>query len=123
MRDNDNLAFSLDEYRGRLDTVRKGMAERGVDIALVSVPENIYYLTGYTTLGYYMYQVLMVPVDDEPLLLTYREERINVERLSWLDRHVDYTVTDDPVQVTVDTVRGLGVAGKTLSIEEGGYFF
>jgi Xaa-Pro dipeptidase len=123
MRDNDNLAFSLDEYRGRLDTVRKGMAERGVDIALVSVPENIYYLTGYTTLGYYMYQVLMVPVDDEPLLLTYREERINVERLSWLERHVDYTVTDDPVQVTVDTVRGLGVAGKTLSIEEGGYFF
>jgi Xaa-Pro dipeptidase len=123
MRDNDNLAFSLDEYRGRLDTVRKGMAERGVDIALVSVPENIYYLTGYTTLGYYMYQVLMVPVDDEPLLLTYREERINVERLSWLDRHVDYTVTDDPVQVTVDTVHGLGVAGKTLSIEEGGYFF
>ncbi|MET9629925.1 Xaa-Pro peptidase family protein [Lentzea sp. NPDC006480] len=123
MRDNDNLAFSLPEYRERLDAVRKGMAERGVDIALVSVPENIYYLTGYTTLGYYMYQVLMVPVDDEPLLLTYREERINVERLSWLDRHVDYTVTDDPVQVTVDTVRGLGVAGKTLSIEEGGYFF
>jgi Xaa-Pro dipeptidase len=123
MRDNDNLAFSLDEYRERLDTVRKAMAERGVDIALVSVPENIYYLTGYTTLGYYMYQVLMVPVDDEPLLLTYREERINVERLSWLDRHVDYTVTDDPVQVTVDTVRGLGVSGKTLSIEEGGYFF
>ncbi|NKE62394.1 aminopeptidase P family protein [Lentzea sp. PSKA42] len=123
MRDNDNLAFSLDEYRERLDTVRKAMAERGVDIALVSVPENIYYLTGYTTLGYYMYQVLMVPVDDEPLLLTYREERINVERLSWLDRHVDYTVTDDPVQVTVDTVRGLGVSGKTLSIEESGYFF
>ena len=123
MRDNDNLAFSLDEYRERLDAVRKAMAERGVDIALVSVPENIYYLTGYTTLGYYMYQVLMVPVDDEPLLLTYREERINVERLSWLDRHVDYTVTDDPVQVTVDTVRGFGVAGKTLSIEEGGYFF
>ena len=123
MRDNDNLAFSLEEYRERLDTVRKAMAGRGVDIALVSVPENIYYLTGYTTLGYYMYQVLMVPVDDEPLLLTYREERINVERLSWLDRHVDYTVTDDPVQVTVDTVRGLGVAGKTLSIEEGGYFF
>ncbi|TWP53791.1 aminopeptidase P family protein [Lentzea tibetensis] len=123
MRDNDNLAFTVDEYRERLDTVRKGMAERGVDIALVSVPENIYYLTGYTTLGYYMYQVLMVPIDDEPLLLTYREERINVERLSWLDRHVDYTVTDDPIAVTVDTVRGLGVAGRTLSIEEGGYFF
>ena len=123
MRDNENLPFSLAEYRGRLDNLRKGMAERGIDIALVSVPENIYYLTGYTTLGYYMYQVLMVPSDDEPLLLTYREERINVERLSWLERHVDYTVTDDPIQVTKDTLRGLGIAGKTLSIEEAGYFF
>jgi Xaa-Pro aminopeptidase len=123
MRDNPNLPFSLDEYRLRLDRVHKEMADRGIDVALVSVPENIYYLTGYTTLGYYMYQVLMVPIDDEPLLLTYREERINVERLSWLDKHVDYDVVQDPIEVTTAAVRGLGVAGKTLSIEESGYFF
>jgi Xaa-Pro dipeptidase len=123
MRDNPNLPFSLDEYRLRLGRVHKEMADRGIDVALVSVPENIYYLTGYTTLGYYMYQVLMVPIDDEPLLLTYREERINVERLSWLDKHVDYDVVQDPIEVTTAAVRGLGVAGKTLSIEESGYFF
>lgn len=123
MRPNENLPFSLDEYRQRLDKVRANMDARGIDLALISVPENIYYLTGYTTLGYYMYQVLMLPIDDEPTLLTYREERINVERLSWLERHVDYEVTDDPVAVTVDTVRGLGVSGKTLSVEEGAYFF
>lgn len=123
MRPNENLPFSLDEYRQRLDKVRANMDARGIDLALISVPENIYYLTGYTTLGYYMYQVLMLPVDDEPTLLTYREERINVERLSWLERHVDYEVTDDPVAVTIDAVRGLGVSGKTLSVEEGAYFF
>lgn len=123
MRDNPNLPFSLDEYRLRLDRVRKEMAGRGIDVALVSIPENIYYLTGYTTLGYYMYQVLMLPIDDEPLLLTYREERINVERLSWLEHHVDYDVVQDPIEVTTAAVRGLGVAGRTLSIEESGYFF
>lgn len=123
MRANENLPFALDEYRQRLDKVRANMDARGIDLALISVPENIYYLTGYTTLGYYMYQVLMLPIDDEPTLLTYREERINVERLSWLERHVDYEVTDDPVTVTIDTVRGLGVSDKTVSIEEGAYFF
>lgn len=123
MRNNENLPFALDEYKTRLDRVRKEMAERGVDIALISVPENIYYLTGYTTLGYYMYQLLMIPIDDEPLLLTYREERINVERLSWLERYVDYDVVQDPIEVTKDALLGLGIDGRTLSIEESGYFF
>jgi len=121
MRANENLPFSLDEYRDRLTTVRQGMADRGVDLALVSIPENIYYLTGYTTLGYYMYQVLMLPIDDEPLLLTYREERINVERLSWLERYVDYSVTDDPIAVTASTL--MEMAKGTVSVEESGYFF
>lgn len=123
MRENENLPFGLAEYRGRLAAMRAGMAARGIDLALVSIPENIYYLTGYTTLGYYMYQTLLVPVDSEPLLLTYREELINIERLSWLERYVNYGVGDDPVQVTIDTIAGLGVAGKTLSIEESGFFF
>jgi Xaa-Pro dipeptidase len=124
MRENENLPFGLDEYRARLEKVRDGMVERGIDIALISIPENIYYLTGYTTLGYYMYQTLLVPLVDEPLLLTYREERINIERLSWLERYVNYCVTEDPVEVTTRTIReALAGGGRTLSIEESGFFF
>jgi Xaa-Pro dipeptidase len=123
MRDNANLPFGLDEYRGRMKRVRDGMAERGIDLALVSIPENIYYLTGYTTLGYYMYQTLLVPIDDEPVLLTYLEERINIQRLSWLERYVNYGVTDDPIEVTARTIRETVDASSTLSIEESGYFF
>jgi Xaa-Pro dipeptidase len=99
------------------------MVERGIDIALVSIPENIYYLTGYTTIGYYMYQTLAVPLDDEPVLLTYREERINVDRLSWLDRHVDYDVVQDPIEVTTRMLRPMVSGRKTVSIEEAGFFF
>lgn len=124
MRENDNLPFELDEYRARLDKVRDGMAERGIDLALISIPENIYYLTGYTTLGYYMYQTLLVPLLDEPLLLTYREELINIERLSWLDRYVTYGVTDDPIDVTTRAIReAMEGSRQTLSIEESGFFF
>ncbi|HEY0166439.1 MAG TPA: Xaa-Pro peptidase family protein [Jatrophihabitans sp.] len=123
MRENENLPFELAEYSQRLAAVRERMAERGIDLALISIPENIYYLTGYTTLGYYMYQTLLVPIEDEPLLLTYREERINIERLSWLERYVNYDVGEDPIEVTARTVLAAGAIGKTLSIEESGYFF
>ena len=105
MRENANLPFELAEYRRRLAALRERMAERGIDVALISIPENIYYLTGYTTLGYYMYQTLLVPMEGEPLLLTYREERINIERLSWLERFVNYGVGEDPIEVTARTVR------------------
>jgi len=123
MRANANLPFGLEEYAARLGRLRAGMARRGIDAALVSIPENIYYLTGYTTLGYYMYQTLVVPIDDEPLLLTYREELINIQRLSWLERQATYSVTEDPIHVTAQTLREMGLAGKRLSIEESGYFF
>ncbi len=123
MRNNDALPFSLAEYATRLEKVRTGMAERGIDAALISIPENIYYLTGYTTLGYYMYQTLLVPLDEEPLLLTYREERINVERLSWLERYECYGVGEDPIAATARVIRAAGFADRVLSIEENGYFF
>jgi Xaa-Pro dipeptidase len=123
MRDNENMPFERAEYERRLRELRAGMSERGIDLALITTPENIYYLTGYTTLGYYMYQVLLVPATAEPLMLTYREELINIERLSWVEQSVTYGVGQDPVQVTLDTIAEHGVAGKVLSIEEAGYFF
>lgn len=123
MRENENLPFSIEEYRERLDKARAGMADRGIDAALISVPENIYYLTGYTTLGYYMYQMLVLPLEGEPRLVMYREELLNLERLSWLEQYSYYTVTDDPIDVTVSALKEMGLEGKALSIEESGYFF
>lgn len=123
MRDNPELPFSLPEYEERLKKTQEGLAERGIDAVLISVPENIYYLTGFTTTGYYMYQTLIVPVEGEPLFVTYLEEKINVLRRSWMDRYRTYSVVDDPVDVTVRAIEEMGLTDKTLGIEEGAYFF
>lgn len=123
MRENPELPFALDEYRRRLRKVQEGLASRGIDACLVSVPENIYYLTGFTTTGYYMYQTLILPAEGEPLFVTYLEERINVLRRSWMDRYMTYSVVDDPVEVTVRALREMGLEDKLLGIEESGYFF
>ena len=50
------LAFGLDEYRQRLANVRQQMATREIDTLLVNTPENIFYLSGHRTPGYYVYQ-------------------------------------------------------------------
>ena len=122
MRNNPGLPFEVDEYRDRLANVRSAMADAGIDIALVTIPENIYYLTGYTTLGYYMFQVLVVPRDEEPLLLTYREELINIQQQSWVERYRTYDVGMSPVDAAVQALREFDVTGKTISVEERGFF-
>jgi Xaa-Pro dipeptidase len=123
MRENPNLPFSLAEYQRRLAEVRAGLALRGIDACLISIPENIYYLTGFTTTGYYMYQTLILPVEGEPMFVTYLEERLNVIRRSWMDLYKTYSVVEDPIEVTRLALAELDLEDKVLAIEESGFFF
>lgn len=123
MRENPELPFSVDEYRRRLDKVREGLRQRGIDACLISIPENIYYLTGFTSTGYYMYQTLILPADGDPMFVTYLEEKINVIRRSWMDRYMTYSVIEDPIEVTFRAVHEMGLEDKVLAIEESGFFF
>jgi Xaa-Pro dipeptidase len=123
MRENPNLPFSLAEYQRRLAEVRAGLALRGIDACLISIPENIYYLTGFTTTGYYMYQTLILPVEGDPMFVTYLEERLNVIRRSWMDLYKTYSVVEDPIEVTRQAIAELGLEDKILAIEESGFFF
>lgn len=123
MRENPELPFPLTQYRDRLKSVQASIAERGIDACLISVPENIYFLTGFTTTGYYMYQTLILPAEGEPMFVTYLEEKINVLRRSWMERYMTYSVVQDPIDVTVEAIREMGLEDKVLAIEEGAYFF
>ena len=50
-------AFSTEEFRARVRRVHAAMEKQGIDLLLIHAPENIYYLTGYQTSGYFAYQV------------------------------------------------------------------
>lgn len=123
MRENPNLPFPVAEYQNRLAKVREGLKARGIDACLISIPENIYYLTGFTSTGYYMYQTLILPAEGDPMFVTYLEEKINVIRRSWMDRYMTYSVIEDPIEVTFRAVREMGLEDKVLAIEESGFFF
>ena len=79
-----NLAFTREEYLGRVDRVRGRMKERGIDALLLHTPENICYLTGFQTSGYYFVQALIVPADKDPIFVVRALEKQNVDAWSWL---------------------------------------
>ena len=117
------LPFSLEEYAARLQNVRRRMEAAGVDVMLTTVPENIVYLTGYSTLGYFTYQVIIVPLEGEPILLT---RAINVEKAqvdSCLRLIEGYRDTEDPDEATYRVLERHGLLGKRLGNQDDAWFF
>lgn len=125
MKIERTLAFAEDEYRTRLANVRKSMADRQLDALLLSVPENICYLAGYHTAGYYYVQVLIVPLERDPVLVLRRLEQPSLEAYSWFrpDQGVPYDDSEDPTRVIARVLTELGLARGHLAVEKSGFFF
>ncbi len=72
-------AFPRSEFDQRLVEVRRAMRRDGLDGLVVSVPENIYYLTGLDHWGFFACHVLVVPAEGSMALACRAMERITVE--------------------------------------------
>lgn len=57
--------FGQDELAGRLANIRKRMSEAGIDVLLVTDPDNIFYVTGASRLGGLSQMALIVPSSGE----------------------------------------------------------
>lgn len=117
-----DLAFPVAEFEGRLGRVRERMAARDLDALLVTTPENIYYLSGYHTPGYYCSQAMLVPMDGDPIVLTRGIEETNARMLSWLDRSDSYMDDEEPMELFAETLKGDGFAKSRIGIERISWF-
>ena len=68
------VPFSRAEYERRYGLVLDGMRAARVDALLIRSPENITYLTGYETPGYYGYHCLILSAGNQPVLVGRRLE-------------------------------------------------
>jgi Xaa-Pro dipeptidase len=124
MATGKDLVFSIEEFQSRLERVRHRLRERDVAGMLVHTPENIYYLSGYQTPGYYAYQALLVPEEraGPSMMVLRRLEESNVRALSWIDGRRVYTDTEDPLTLTAEVIKDAGLADKRLGVEKSSWF-
>ena len=123
MMDHGRLAFSVDEYKRRYDVVTSSMRAAGVDVLLVRGPENICYLTGYETPGYYGYHCLILPLGDQPMLVLRNFETLNVPEYTWLPGYEIVWDYETPAEVLGRILGKMGLANKRIGVEKGGWFF
>ena len=117
------LPFSDEEYARRLSEVREGMEKTGVEVMLTSVPENIVYLTGYHSLGYFTFQLLMVSLDQPPILLTRGLIRHKARIDSCLEHVVGYWDTEDAGEATYRVLGEFGLLGRRIGNQDDAWFF
>ena len=124
MNKHRRLAFKPEEYQRRYDLVLDNMKGAKLDALLVHSPENITYLTGYETPGYYGYHCLVIARGEQPVLVGRRIEILtNVPEFSWLTSTAIVEDHRTPVDVTAGVIEKLGMARRKIGVEKSGWFF
>lgn len=123
MRQRDDLVFPIAEFERRVNGLRERAADRGVDAVIVAGPENITYLTGYQTTGYYYFQTVVVPLEGEPFMVTRLLEDTSVQSRTWIEHSLPYADTQNPIVHLAGVLRDFGLSTKRLGFEKHCYFF
>lgn len=118
----DSLPFSDGEYQRRLGAIRAEMTRRGLEAFVSFTPENIYYVTGHDTPGYYFYQGCVITHKDRPVNVLRRIETTNTLGRSWSRLTVGYEDREDPVEATLGLLAQLEVAGRKIGAEGTAWF-
>jgi ectoine hydrolase len=61
------LNFERAEYDARIAKTRQAMAERRLDLLIVTDPSNMAWLTGYDGWSFYVHQCVLLTLDGEPV--------------------------------------------------------
>lgn len=122
IRQGAESAFPKAEYDGRIVRTRALLAKAGIDAMVVTGPENIFYLTGQQTPGYYAFQALVLPAEGDPVFIVRQLEYFNFIANTFISDAVVYQDGERPVDCLVRVVRQRGLAGKRIAIDKRGWF-
>ena len=117
-----DAAFPKSEIDARQQSLRKILKQRDIDLYLTSGAENIFYLSGQQTPGYYVFQCLAIPADGEPFLVTRKLEAYNARYNSYLERIYGYDDSQSPAEALSGAIGAEGWAGKRIAIDRNAWF-
>ncbi|RJG46419.1 Xaa-Pro peptidase family protein [Mesorhizobium sp. DCY119] len=115
-------AFPRQEYEARQARARQNLVEAGIDALVVTGPENIFYLTGQQTPGYYTFQALVLPAEGDPVFVIRQLEYFNFIANTFISDAEVYQDGDEPVGFLVALIEKRGLASKRVAIDKRGWF-
>ncbi len=117
-----DLPFTIQEYKDRVAGVQREMVTRGIDLLMINHLENIYYLTGYRTIGYYSFMALFVPASGNPVHLTRFIEKSAVQGSSWVSDTIFYADTEHYLDGAVRVINARKWASLRVGIDKSAWY-
>ncbi len=111
------LAFPREEFEQRVRRVREGLQARGLDAGIFAAAETLYYLTGYESPSHFGFQLLVVPVDQEPFVVIRQHMASGVRAESWIQDIATFPDTGDPIETTRQALADRKLADRRLAFE------
>jgi Xaa-Pro dipeptidase len=117
-----DLPFTVEEFRGRVTRVQEEMARRGIDVLMINHLENIYYLSGFRTIGYYSFMALFVPASGQPVHLTRLIEKTTLQGTSWIRDRELYPDTENYMDACVRVINVRSWGGARIGIDKAAWY-
>jgi Xaa-Pro aminopeptidase len=96
-------------YAERVRRARQRMRDLGIDVLCLSVGPDLVYLTGYEAIPLERLTMLVLPRDDEAVLVVPRLEAPRVVERPDIFAVQPWDETEDPIQIVADRARGANV--------------
>lgn len=110
------LPTGVEVYRERLARIHADLEERGLAGALIFDPENLFWLTGYQTIGYFTFHATYVGVGQPPVIIARVVNRDLALAHPTIADFVAIADTDDPVGVLAGFL-AKAAGGRTVGVE------
>ena len=117
-----DAAFPKEEFARRMESLKRCLAEQRIDLYLTSGAENIFYLCGQQTPGYYTFQCLAVPARGQPFLVLRDLEAFNARANTYLSSIAGYPDDADPAVVLADLLEARGWKDKRIALDHNAWF-
>ena len=109
--------FPPEELDARIAAVRSRLAAGDLDGIVISVPENIYYLTGLDHWGFFACHLLVVPRDGELVLTCRAMEGITVGNQVTNAAFLGHSDSEDIADYAVRAMARAGLRGGHIGME------
>lgn len=115
-------AFPKEEYEQRQSRARAALSRAGLDALVITGPENIFYLTGQQTPGYYTFQALVLPAEGDPVFVIRQLEYFNFIANTFISDAEVYQDSEDPIGFLLKVIQRKGLSSKRVAIDKRGWF-
>ena len=115
--------FTPEEHETRLNNVRSKMEENSFDACLITSPENIYYLIGLDHQGYFGPHILIVPRDDQMIIVARAHEITTCERQAGNAIFKGYSDTQEAGEFVSNILKKMNLGTANIGIQKASLCF